>query len=57
MAKIVGARVPEALQVRFTAMDEFTGAGLAIDVAVTISTERVIGVLSALVAQHGALAY
>ncbi len=32
-----------------TVMDEFTRAGLAIDVAVTTSAERVIGVLSALV--------
>lgn len=37
-----------------TVMDEFTREGLAIDVAVTTSAERVIGVLSALFAQHGA---
>jgi putative transposase len=37
-----------------TVMDEFTREGLAIDVALTTSAERVIGVLSALVAQHGA---
>jgi putative transposase len=35
-------------------MDEFTREGLALDVARTTSAERVIGVLSALVAQHGA---
>lgn len=40
-----------------TVMDEFTREGLAIDVALTTSAERVIGVLSALVAQHGAPAY
>ena len=40
-----------------TVMDEFTREGLAIDVARTTSAERVIGVLSALVAQHGAPAY
>jgi putative transposase len=40
-----------------TVMDEFTREGLALDVAVTTSAERVIGVLAALVAQHGAPAY
>src|SRR5215211_6494996 len=40
-----------------TVMDEFTRQGLAIDVARTTSAERVIGVLTALVAQHGAPAY
>ena len=40
-----------------TVMDEFTREGLAIDVALTTSAERVIGVLTALVAQHGAPAY
>ena len=37
-----------------TVMDEFTREGLALDVALTTSVERVIGVLTALVAQHGA---
>lgn len=37
-----------------TVMDEFTREGLALDVALTTSAERVIGVLTALVAQHGA---
>ncbi len=37
-----------------TVMDEFTREGLAIDIALTTSAERVIGVLTALVAQHGA---
>jgi putative transposase len=37
-----------------TVMDEFTREGLALDVAVTTSAERVIGVLTALVGQHGA---
>jgi putative transposase len=37
-----------------TVMDEFTREGLALSVALTTSAERVIGVLSALVAQHGA---
>jgi putative transposase len=37
-----------------TVMDEFTREGLALDVALTTSAERVIGVLAALVAQHGA---
>jgi putative transposase len=40
-----------------TVMDEFTREGLAIDVALTTSAERVIGILTALVAQHGAPAY
>lgn len=40
-----------------TVMDEFTREGLAIDVAVTTSAERVIGVLTALFAQHGAPAH
>ena len=37
-----------------TMMDEFPREGLAIDVALTSSAERVIGVLTALVTQHGA---
>jgi putative transposase len=37
-----------------TVMDEFTQLGLALDVALTTSAERVIGVLTALFAQHGA---
>jgi putative transposase len=40
-----------------TVMDEFTREGLALDVALTTSAERVIGVLTALVAQHGAPTY
>jgi putative transposase len=40
-----------------TMMDEFTREGLTIDVAVTTSAERVIGVLSALFAQQGAPAH
>lgn len=40
-----------------TVMDEFTREGLALDVAATTSAERVIGVLTALFAQHGAPAY
>lgn len=40
-----------------TVMDEFTREGLALDVALTTSAERVIGVLAALVAHHGAPAY
>lgn len=40
-----------------TVMDAFTREGLALDVALTTSAERVIGVLLALVAQHGASAY
>jgi putative transposase len=37
-----------------TVMDEFTREGLALDVALTTSAERVLGVLTALVGQHGA---
>ena len=37
-----------------TVMDEFTREGLALDVALSTSAERVIGVLTALVAPHGA---
>ena len=37
-----------------TVMDEFTREGLALDVALSTSAERVIGVLRALIAQHGA---
>lgn len=37
-----------------TVMDEFTREGLALDVATTASAERVLGVLTALIAQHGA---
>ena len=40
-----------------TVMDEFTREGLALDVALTTSAERVIGVLAALFAQHGAPSY
>jgi putative transposase len=40
-----------------TVMDEFTREGLALDVALTTSADRVIGVLTALVAQHGAPMY
>ncbi len=40
-----------------TVMDEFTREGLAVDVALTTAAERVIGVLTSLVAQHGAPAY
>jgi putative transposase len=40
-----------------TVMDEFTREGLAIDVALSTSAERVIGVLTALIAQHSAPAY
>lgn len=40
-----------------TVMDEFTREGLALDVALNTSAERVIGVLTMLVAQHGAPAY
>jgi hypothetical protein len=36
-----------------TVMDEFTREGLAIDVALITSAERVIGVLTAMVGQHG----
>jgi putative transposase len=37
-----------------TVMDAFTREGLALDVARSTSAERVIGVLTALIAQHGA---
>jgi putative transposase len=37
-----------------TVMDEFTREGLALDVAVEACAERVIGVLTTLVGQHGA---
>jgi putative transposase len=40
-----------------TVMDEFTREGLAIDVDLSTSAERVIGVLVQLVAAHGAPAY
>lgn len=40
-----------------TVIDEFTREGLAIDVDLTTSAERVIGVLSQLVAKHGAPDY
>src|SRR4051812_30453757 len=40
-----------------TVLDAFTREGLALDVAVTTSAERVIGVLTALMAQHGAPAH
>jgi putative transposase len=40
-----------------TVMDEFTREGLALDGALTTSAERVIGVLTALFAQHGAPAH
>lgn len=40
-----------------TVMDEFTREGLALDVALTTSAERVIGVLTTLVEQHGAPAH
>lgn len=40
-----------------TVMDEFTREGLAVDVALTTSAERVIGVLTGLFAQHGAPMY
>ena len=40
-----------------TVMDEFTREGLALDVALNTSSERVIGVLTALVAQYGAPGY
>jgi HTH-like domain len=36
-----------------TVMDEFTREGLALDVALSTSVERVIGVLTALIAQYG----
>ena len=38
-------------------MDEFTREGLALDVALSTSAERAIGVLTALVAQHGVPGY
>jgi putative transposase len=37
-----------------TVMDEFTREGLALDVALTTSADRLLGVLTALFAQHGA---
>jgi putative transposase len=37
-----------------TVMDEFTREGLALDVALTTSAERVLGVLTMLFAQQGA---
>jgi putative transposase len=40
-----------------TVMDEFTREGLALDVDVSASAERVLGVLAALIAQHGAPAH
>ena len=40
-----------------TVMDEFTREGLALEAALATSAERVIGVLAALVAQHGAPGY
>ncbi len=40
-----------------TVMDEFTRAGLALDVAPSSSAERVIGVLTTLIGQHGAPTY
>jgi putative transposase len=40
-----------------TVMDEFTREGLALDAALATSAERVIGVLTALVSQHGAPEY
>lgn len=40
-----------------TVMDEFTREGLALDVALTTSAERVLDVLHALVAQYGTPAY
>ena len=40
-----------------TVMDEFTREGLALEVALSTSAERVIGVLMALIAQHGAPGY
>jgi putative transposase len=40
-----------------TVMDEFTREGLAIDVELTTSAERVISVLTQLVARHGAPEY
>jgi putative transposase len=40
-----------------TVMDEFTREGLALDLMLTTSSERVLDVLAALVAVHGAPAY
>lgn len=40
-----------------TVMDEFTREGLAIDVGLSTSAERVVGVMAQLVAIHGAPAY
>lgn len=40
-----------------TVMDEFTREGLAVDVALTTSADRVIGVLTGLIAQHGTPLY
>jgi putative transposase len=40
-----------------TVMDEFTREGLALDVALTTSADRVLGVLTVLVAEHGAPRY
>ncbi len=40
-----------------TVMDEFTREGLAVEVGLTMSAERVIGVLTALMTAHGAPAY
>ena len=40
-----------------TVMDEFTREGLAVDVALTTSAERVIEVRTTLLAEHGAPAY
>ena len=40
-----------------TIMDEFTREGIALDVAFTTSAERVVGVLTALFAQHGTPTY
>ena len=40
-----------------TVMDECTREGLALDVALTTSAERVIGMLTGLFAQHGAPSY
>jgi putative transposase len=40
-----------------TVIDEFTREGLALDVAMTTSAERVLSVLTTLIAQHGAPAY
>jgi putative transposase len=40
-----------------TVMDEFTREGLALDIDTSASAERVLGVLTALIAQHGAPAH